>query len=152
MSSNATTATRTRSTASIEAAISRANAKAFEQARAGNVPALLTSDVTAAATRQTWAVSSRTVAGVVYVVDLVADSAGVSTHCQCEAQHAGRICWHRSATRAALFGDIGHHDARGWHHAGPEDLADLLGWWAQQPAPDPVPDPAEPADWTAVAS
>src|SRR5262245_42732254 len=48
-----------------QAAIDRANAKAFEMARAKVYPALLASDVTPDGTRQTWAISSRTRGGVV---------------------------------------------------------------------------------------
>ena len=146
--------TRTRTPAAIRAVIDRALAKAREQARANNVPALLSSEVAADATRQRWAVSSRTVAGTVYLVDLTADADGVSTLCQCEAQHAGRLCWHRAAARLAMFREIGHHDARGWRHGGPEDLADLMGWWSRQEPPADrfaEPDVFDPADWTEVA-
>jgi len=127
-----------------EAAINRAVARAHAEAHAGHLPALLSSDVTPDGTRQTWAISSRTRSGRVYLVDLLADHNGVETMCQCEAHHAGRICFHRAACRLALFGDIGHHDARG-HDGDPDELAELLVWWGQQP------DPSEPADWTAVA-
>jgi hypothetical protein len=139
----------------VQATINRAIARAHDQARAGNLPALLSSDVRPEATRQTWAITSRSLAGAVYLVDLVADCTGVDTHCQCEASHAGRICWHRAAVRLALFGDIGHHDCRGWHDAGTEDLADLLTQWtAKQSLPRSgagmACDPFDAADWVAA--
>jgi hypothetical protein len=131
----------------VQATINRAIARAHTQAQAGNIPALLSSDVTPTATRQTWAVTSRSVAGTVYLVDLVADSSGIDTHCECEASHAGRICWHRASARLALFGDIDHHDCRGWHGAGSHDLADLLSQWTARQAVDPF----DAADWTVAA-
>jgi hypothetical protein len=127
-----------------QASIDRATARAHEEARAGHVPALLASDVTPDGTRQVWAVISRTRAGRVYLVDLIADHNGVETLCQCEAAGANRVCFHRAAARLALFRDIPHHDARGYQ-GDPEELAELMAWWSAEP------DPADPADWTMAA-
>jgi hypothetical protein len=95
------------------AAIDRAVAKAHEQARAGNRPALLRHRVDAdGVARQTWAVSSRSTAGTVYLVALVADGDGIHTRCDCPAGSADRLCWHRAAARLALYGEIAAHDDR----------------------------------------
>ena len=95
-------------------AIDRAMSKALEQARAGNLPTLLRifTSPDGLETRQFWTVSSRTVAGSVYNVDLTADSGGIKTLCTCAAAEADRLCWHRAAVRLAASQAIEYHDGR----------------------------------------
>ncbi len=97
-----------------QAAIDRATAKALEQARAKNIPTLLRKHTSRDGLQTTavWNVSSRITAGTIYLVDMTADCDGIRTLCSCDGASAGRICWHRSAVRLAVHGDIPHHDRR----------------------------------------
>jgi erythromycin esterase-like protein len=95
------------------ATIARATAKAHEQARAGNLPTLLRSRFDGEAITELWSIGSRTTGGAVYIVDLRHDADGVTTYCECEAQHAGRVCWHRAAARLAHADAIRSHRAPG---------------------------------------
>ena len=129
-------------------AIDRATAKAFEQARADNLPTLLRSRRTPdGGWQQVWSVGSRTVAGSVYTIDLAHDGAGIETLCDCAAFEAERICWHRAACRLAHLGELAYHDAatgRTLHPLTPDQEADLFAAFD--------PDPADAADWTALAA
>ena len=108
--SNATTSEQSRDAK--QARIDRAIAKAWEQARAGNLPTLLRQHDTGHDTKQVWSVGSRTAGGTVYTIDLAADADGISTLCDCAGSEADRICWHRAATRLAALGELDYHDAR----------------------------------------
>ena len=107
---NATTGEWTQ--ASRDRAIERAVTRALEQSRAGNLPTLLRAYVDPAQTCQVWSIGSRTTGGTVYLIDLEANSDGITTHCSCQAGDADRICWHRAAVRLACLGEISHHEAR----------------------------------------
>ena len=61
-----------------QAARERAQAKAHEQARAGNLPTLLRQRFTGDALVELWSVGSRTQGGTVYLIDLCHDAAGQS--------------------------------------------------------------------------
>ena len=110
---NVAQTTRTRTPRQRQAALDKAISKAHEQARIGNLPTLLRQHDTDHDTRQVWSIGSRTVAGVVYTIDLIADAEGITTLCHdCEAAHAGRLCWHRASARLAALGELDYHDGR----------------------------------------
>lgn len=94
-------------TISQQARIDRANAKALEQARAGNVPTALSARAWSNG-RTTWryGVASRTSGGSVWLVDLTDDHGVVTTTCDCPATG---VCWHRAATRLAYMGQLTLH-------------------------------------------
>lgn len=94
-----------------ESARERAQAKAFEQARAGNLPTLLRQQFTGDAIRELWSVGSRTQGGTVYLIDLCHDAAGVETLCDCPAE---AVCWHRAAVRLAHADALPFHNTQGW--------------------------------------
>ena len=133
---------------SCQRAIDRATAKAYEQARADNLPTLLRSRRTPDGDwRQVWSVGSRTVAGSVYTIDLAHDAAGIETLCDCAAAESDRICWHRASVRLAHLGQLAYHDGatgRTLRPLTPDDAADLLAHFS--------PDPADEPDWTALAA
>lgn len=130
---NDTTAQRSLTAAQKQAIIDRALAKAHEQARAGNLPSLLRQHnaLDNLSTTQVWTVGSRTTGGVIYRVVVTADGDGISSLCECEAAHSGRICWHRAACRMAALGEL------------PQ---------AAPVAATPVADPSDPADWLNYAA
>jgi len=94
-----------------ESARARAQAKAHEQARVGNVPTLIRQRFTGDALVELWSVGSRTQGGTVYLIDLCHDAAGVETLCDCPAADG---CWHRAACRLAHADRIPSHNAQGW--------------------------------------
>ena len=94
-----------------QAARERAQAKAVEQARVGNVPTLIRQRFTGDALVELWSVGSRTSGGTVYLVDLRHDADGISTLCDCPAADC---CWHRAACRLAHADRIPSHNAQGW--------------------------------------
>jgi len=108
-----------------QAARERAQAKAFEQARAGNLPTLLRQQFTGDALRELWSVGSRTQGGTVYLIDLCHDAAGVETLCDCPAE---AVCWHRAACRLAHADALPFHNTQGWRMT-PK----------QKPVPAPIP-------------
>ncbi len=112
MNSTASTSPPSRTPEQRQRAMDRAISKALEQSRAGNVPTLLRSFTSpdGLETRQCWTVSSRTVAGAVYNVDLTADADGVTTLCTCAAAESDRLCWHRAAVKLAASGQIEYHE------------------------------------------
>jgi hypothetical protein len=87
-----------------QARIDRANAKAHEQARAGNLPTALAARAWSnGITRWRYSVGSRTAGGSVYLVDLTDDHGTIWTACDCPAIG---VCWHRAATRLAHTGQL----------------------------------------------
>jgi hypothetical protein len=87
-----------------QAQIERAMSKAFEQARADNLPTLLGVRAWSNGVSQwRWSVASRTVAGVVYLITLCDDHGLLTSTCDCPAVD---VCWHRAAARLAYAGRL----------------------------------------------
>lgn len=95
-----------------QAQIDRARARALEMAERGVRPTLLRQLDQPERTIQTWSVPSRTTDGALYLVDARTDADGTHTLCSCKAAETGAVCWHRSITRAAIFGEVAHRDGR----------------------------------------
>jgi hypothetical protein len=75
--------------------------KAHDQAHAGNLPTLISTELLADAIHEVWRVTSRTDGTTTYTVDLLHTRDGIETLCDCPAATAGRCCWHRGAARLA---------------------------------------------------
>ena len=96
MNGNADAAVRSRQ------AMNNALNRAYAQAKLGNLPALVATEILPDALREQYRVASRTIDGQVYLVDLMVDRRGViSTHCECQAALAGKCCFHRGLARLA---------------------------------------------------
>lgn len=102
-----------------QASRQRAAALAMDQAAAGNLPTLTGQSIEPDATRQTWAVGSRSQPDLAYTVELTADCDGIATRCDCLAGRNQRLCWHRLAARLAVYGDIAWRDGRRPPHPTP---------------------------------
>ena len=63
------------------------------------------------------------------LIDVAASADGVQTRCECEAQHADRICWHRAAVRMAIFGEIAARRPQPQPVTPRLTAADLSGAW-----------------------
>ncbi len=100
--------------AKLQRAIDRANARAIEQAEAGIRPVLNKSETATdgLSTLQRWTVPSRTTAGTLYNVTLIADATGLNTTCSCQAGESGKPCWHRALARRAALHEAPYTDAR----------------------------------------
>ena len=100
--------------AKLQRAIDRANTRAIEMAEAGIRPVLNRSETArdGLSTLQRWTVPSRTTAGTLYSVVLVADATGVNTTCSCQAGESGRPCWHRGLVRRAALHEAPFVDSR----------------------------------------
>jgi hypothetical protein len=91
-------------TSAQQSRIDRAYAKAHEQARAGNLPAVLHARAWSnGITRWRYSVASRITAGTVYLVDLTDDHGQLFTACDCPSVGP---CWHRAAVRLAHTGQL----------------------------------------------
>ncbi len=115
MSSYAQPSPRVRTPEQRQRSIDAALSKAEEQARAGILPTLRRSFTSpdGLETQQHYVVPSRMTQGAYYHVVVRADVDGLHTHCHdCEAAHAGRLCWHRAACWLAALGRIGYHDGQ----------------------------------------
>ena len=143
MNTNASSTPRTRTPEQLQAAITRATAKVWEQAEARNLPRLLRQFDTDHDTQQVWAIGSRTTGGRIYTVDLCADASGITTLCDCEATG---ICWHRQAARMAVFGELRYHDCR------PTRGVVLVGPDGNGVQPDPWPADLDEVDNYAAVS
>ena len=95
-------------------AIDRANARAIEMAEAGIRPVLNKSETATdgLSTLQRWTVPSRTTAGALYNVTLIADATGLNTTCTCQAGESGKPCWHRALARRAALHEAPYTDGR----------------------------------------
>ena len=100
--------------AKLQRAIDRANSRAVEMAEAGVRPVLNKSETArdGLSTLQRWTVPSRTTAGALYNVTLIADATGLNTTCSCQAGESGKPCWHRGLVRRAALHEAPYTDAR----------------------------------------
>ncbi len=98
----------------LQASIDRANTRAIEMAEAGVRPVLNRSEMAhdGLSTLQRWTVPSRTTAGTLYNVTLVADATGLNTTCSCQAGESGKPCWHRGLVRRAALHEAPFVDSR----------------------------------------
>lgn len=85
--------------------INRAMDKAHDQARNGNLPTLVATELVTGAIHETWMVDSRTHRGTTYTVSLCHDCESIRTSCICPAGQSGKCCWHRALAR------LGHTDS-----------------------------------------
>ena len=128
-------------------AIDRANARAIEMAEAGIRPVLNKSEMARdqLSTLQRWTVPSRTTAGTLYSVTLIADATGLNTTCTCQAGESGKPCWHRALARRAALHEAPYRDGRPTYNI---VLTDLHG---RGVAPDPWPASDDVAAFAAVS-
>ncbi len=113
------------------AAMDRATARAIEMAETGVRPVLNKSETARdqLSTLQRWTVPSRTTAGTLYSVTMIADATGLNTTCTCQAGESGKPCWHRALARRAALHEAPYTDARQPVAAITVSLADLHGRW-----------------------
>jgi hypothetical protein len=127
---NATTPEQSR--AKLIAAMDRATARAIEMAESGIRPVLNKSEMArdGLSQLQRWVVPSRTTAGTLYSVTLVADAGGLHTECSCQAGESGKPCWHRALARRASLHEAPYTDSRRpTMNVTRERKADAQGWY-----------------------
>jgi hypothetical protein len=89
------------------AAIDRATAKAHEQARQGNLPAVVYVRAWSnGVTRWRYSLSSRTNGKNVWLIDVTDNHGRLTTACDCPAIG---VCWHRASVRLAHTGALRPH-------------------------------------------
>lgn len=95
---------RVRTPEQVQAALDRAQHKALEQARAGNVPTLHRAERAPSGLTVRYTIGSRTGGDVYTVTVLVCPDGRLQTTCDCRAGQG--TCWHQAAAEMALLGVI----------------------------------------------